>query len=150
MLDDDRAVSVTVGYTLNFAIAAVLFSALLIAGSGLIDSQTRTVTHDELSVTGQQLAEELMAADRLVRAGGSSDSVVLSVETTLPERAAAGGYTMRIEHADGNGAIDLETTDPNVEVTVPFRSQTDIQNTTVGGGTVGIEYDNGALVVDSE
>ncbi len=149
MFDDDRAVSVTVGYTLNLAIAAVLFSALLIAGAGLIESQTRTVTHDELSVTGQQLSAELSAADRLVRAGESSDGIELSIQTELPERTAAGGYTMRIEHTDGTGTIDLETRDPNVEVTVPFRSRTEIENTTVGGGAVQIEYDDGSLEVRS-
>ena len=149
MFDDDRAVSVTVGYTLNLAIAAVLFSALLIAGSGLIDDQTRTVTHDELSVTGQQLAAELSAADRLVRAGESHESVELSIQTELPERTAAGGYTVTIGHSDGDGTIDLETTGPNVEVTVPFRSSTEIENTTLSGGTVRIEYDEGNLVVSS-
>lgn len=147
-IDDDRAVSITVGYVLNFAIATVLFSALLIGGSGLIESQTRIVTQDELSVTGQQLASELSSADRLTRAGNDGPSE-LSLRTELPTRTAAGGYSIEIEHGGGQGTIELRSTDPEVVVTVPFRSETEVDTVTVAGGSVQIEYAGGPLVVES-
>jgi hypothetical protein len=150
--DKARGVSVTVGYPLNLAIATVLFSALLVGGSGLIDSQTRTVTRDELSVTGQQLAAELSDADRLVRAGDESAVSEISVRSELPERTAAGSYTVDIDHTGTGGTIVLETRSPRMTVTVPFRSETAIENTTVDGGPISIEYDVDAeqLVVSSE
>ena len=141
-LADDRAVSISVGYVLNLAIATVLFSALLIGGSGLVESQTRIVTSDELSVTGQQLAAELSAADRLVEAG-ENDPAELSLRTELPDRTAAGGYTIDIEHDDGEGTIELRSTNPEVVVEVSFRSETDVLDTTVNGGSAEIEYDVG-------
>lgn len=139
---DDRAVSVAVGYVLNFAIAALLLSALLVSGGGLIDSQTRQVTHDELTVTGQQLANYLTSADRLTRAGNLTE---LTVRSDLQTQSAAGSYTIQIEYdnATGTGAIELRSVNPEVVVRVPFRSETEIRNTTVSGGPVVIEYDDG-------
>ncbi len=134
---DDRAVSVTVGYVLNFAVAALLLSALLIGGGGLIESQTNQVTHDELTVTGQQLAGELSSADRLNRSG---DTAELSVRADLSDRTAAGSYTITIEHDGQTGTIELRSVDPEVVVSVPFRSESDVQNTTVRGGPLDVRY----------
>lgn len=154
MRNDDRAVSVAVGYVLGLGIATLLFSVLLIGGSGLIESQTRSVTHDELSVTGQQLAADVSGADRLVRAetsnGGGSPSE-MSLRTDLPDRVAAGGYTIEITYtdADDTGTIELRSTDPNVVVSVPFRSVEPVRETTIGGGSVETDYEGGELVIES-
>ena len=141
MDSDDRAVSVTVGYVLNFAIASLLLTGLLVAGGGLIERQTDQVTRDELSVAGQQLAADLTGADRLVRAG---DVSTLSLRTDLPRRNAAGGYTIEITtDADGNGEIELRTHAPEVVVTVPFRIDSDLDAGSLEGGPVRIESDGG-------
>lgn len=148
MYNDDRAVSVAVGYVLNFAVAALLVSGLLIAGGGLIESQTKQVATDELSVVGHQLADELSSADRLVRAG---DVSTLSIRNELPRGTAAGGYTIRIdvdESSDG-GTIELRTSSPEVTVTVPFRINSTLEEDQIGGGPVRIEYDGSRLVVVS-
>lgn len=146
MYSDDRAVSVTVGYVLNFAIASILVSGLLIAGGGLIERQTEQVTEDELSVIGHQLADDISSADRLVRAGDVSN---LSIRSDLPQRTAAGGYTVNVT-ADGNGGeIVLRTNAPEVVVTVPFRVQSSLSGGTLEGGPVRIEYDGGLEVVSA-
>jgi hypothetical protein len=148
MFEDDRAVSVAVGYVLNLAIAAALLSALLVAGSGLIDDQTQRVTDDELSVAGHQLAEELSSADRLVRAG---DAAEVSIRVRLPDRVAAGGYEIEIDHrgSDDRGTVELRSTSPEIVASVPFRSATGVANATVDGGSVRIEYAGGDLEVVS-
>jgi len=138
MYSDDRAVSVTVGYVLNFAMAALLISGVLVAGGGLIESQTKQVTTNELTVVGQQVADELSSADRLVRAG---DVSALSIRSDLPRRTAAGAYTINITVDGNDGAIVLETSSPEVSVTVPFRIQSDLQADRVQGGPIRIEYD---------
>ena len=146
MYSDDRAVSVTVGYVLNFAIASILVSGLLIAGGGLIERQTEQVTEDELSVIGHQLADDISSADRLVRAGDVSN---LSIRSDLPQRTAAGGYTVNVT-ADGNdGEVVLRTNAPEVVVTVPFRVQSSLSGGTLEGGPVRIEYDGGLEVVSA-
>ncbi len=144
MRDDERAVSVTVGYVLNFAVAAMLISGLLIAGSGLIESQTQQTTADELAVIGHQLADELSSADRLVRAGDVSS---LAIRSDLPQRTAGGGYTIALEEDSDRWLITLRTTSPDVTVTVPVRLQTDLREETVSGGPVRIEHESGQLVV---
>jgi hypothetical protein len=148
MREDDRGVSVTVGYVLNLAIAAALFSALLIAGTGLIDDQTRRVTDDELSVAGHQLAEELSSADRLLRTGNTSE---LLLRLDLPERVTAGSYTIRIEHdgSGGRGTLVLKSTSPERVVSVPFRSTSTVSNSTVDGGSIRIERAGDELAVVS-
>lgn len=146
-MTDDRGVSVTVGYVLNLAIAAILVSALLMAGGSLIESQTEQVTHDELTVAGQQLAGDLASADRLARAG---ETETLTLQTDLPQRTAAGSYSITVAQPDGESAghIELESTHPEVTVTVPLRSETPVENTTVTGGQVTIVYDNGEGVLE--
>jgi hypothetical protein len=150
MYSDDRGVSVTVGYVLNFAVAALLISGLLVAGGGLIESQTKQVTSDELAVIGHQLADELSSADRLVRAGNVS---TLSIRTELPRRTAAGGYRIHIntENNSDRGTIELRTSSPDLIVTVPFRVTSDLpdDHDPVTGGPVRIEYEAGELVVVS-
>jgi hypothetical protein len=138
MYSDDRAVSVTVGYVLNFAMAALLISGVLVAGGGLIESQTKQVTTNELTVVGQQIADELSSADRLVRAGNVS---TLSIRSDLPRRTAAGSYTINVTVDGNDGAIVLETSSPEVSVTVPFRIQSDLQADRIEGGPIRIEYD---------
>jgi hypothetical protein len=154
MRSDDRAVSIAVGYVLGLGIATLLFSALLIGGSGLVESQTRSVTSDELSVTGQRLAADLSGADRLVRADAGVDSgdlSELSVQSDLPDRVAAGGYTIEISHSSPRGTIELRSSSPDVVVEVSFRSDTPIavDGGTVTGGTVETSYEGGELVVRS-
>lgn len=148
MYNDDRAVTVAVGYVLNFAVAALLVSGLLIAGGGLIESQTKQVATDELSVIGHQLADELSSADRLVRAG---DVSTLSIRTELPRGTTAGGYTIEIdiEESSDEGTIVLRTSSPEVTVTVPFRIRSALEEDQIGGGSVRIEYDGSQLAVVS-
>lgn len=138
MDNDERGVSVTVGYVLNVAIATLLISGLLVAGSGLVESQTKQVTTDELAVVGQQLADELSSADRLNRSGEVS---TLSIRTDLPRRTAAGGYTIDIETDGDDGTIELRTSSPEVSVTVPFRIDSELRDSRLSGGPVRIEYD---------
>lgn len=146
MYDDERAVSITVGYVLNLSVAALLISGLLVAGGGLIEGQTQQVTRDELAVTGQMLAEELSNADRLARAGESTPST-LSIRVDLPPRTASGGYAIEIEHTGPEGTIELRTTIPAVSVKIPFRSETGVDEVTVDGGPVRIEYAGGSMEV---
>lgn len=147
MRKNERAVSITVGYVLNVAVAALLMSGLLIAGGGLIESQTKQVTTDELAVIGQQLADDLSSADRLVRAGDVSS---LSIRIELPDRTAAGGYTVDIRTSDDD-VIELRTNAPEVIVTVPLRLNTSVRDGGVGGGPIQIDYETDAdrLVVNS-
>ena len=142
---DDRAVSVTVGYVINLAIVAVLVTGLIVAGGGVLEGQTDRVIEDELEVIGQQVASNLMGADRLARANETDEPDELVVRADLPQRTAGVGYTMTVD----DGEIVLETRNPDVTVTVPFRTELEVSESSVDGGPIRTEYDDGELVVIS-
>ncbi|WP_227354178.1 DUF7266 family protein [Haladaptatus salinisoli] len=126
----DRAVSATVNYALNLAVATLLIAGLLTATGGLVEDQRREAARTELSVVGQRLASDLQTADRLVRAGGET----VAVESPLPERVAGVSYTVTV----GSNELVLETTHPEVTVRVSFAAATAVEETTVSGGAVTI------------
>lgn len=148
MNDHDRAVSVTVGYAMNLALMTILLSGLFIASGGLIESERERAASDELDVIGQQVASELMAADRLVSTSNNS-TVELTMSVSAPARVAGSGYTMAVE----GDRLVLVATDIDVEMTVRFTTATTVKETQVTGGDLRIVWndneqnDGGQLVV---
>jgi len=117
--EDRRAVSVTVGYILMLSVAALLLGVVLTGAGGLMESQSKQVVSDELTVVGNQLASNIQEADRLAtiaaadaEATDEEGSVDLTVR--LPDRVAGTGYLVEID----DETITLSTTNPDVEVTV--------------------------------
>lgn len=122
LVDDRRAVSVTVGYVLMLVVAGLLLGTILTAGSGLLQGQSEQVVDDELTVVGSQLASNLHEADRLAQvahqdsnATGTSTGVV-SLDVGLPETVAGTGYRIEIDAE----TITLRTSNPTVETTVSY------------------------------
>lgn len=140
---DDRAVSTVVGYILTLGITAVLITGLLTAGGDFVGDQRHGTIRDEMQVLGQQLASDLSAADRLVRAGGTE----VSVTRDLPDEVTGVGYLVTIEDSSaGPNVVDitLRTTDPKVSVTVSVYLDTDVG---ASGGTT-LTRNGGDLVVE--
>ena len=139
--DDDRAVSVTVGYVLTLAIGAILLSGVVIGVSGVIDSQTDRAVAADLSVVGQTTVANLESADRLARAAetdrpGAGGEVRVSVAVDLPTRVAGVPYRIAID----DDRVTLRTTDPDASVSIPHAVALDVAPTTVRGGPLRITY----------
>jgi hypothetical protein len=126
----DRAVSVTVSYALNLAIATVVIAGVLTATGGVVSDQRRNAAQTELQVVGQRLAADIGTADRLATAGG--ETVV--VTSNLPDRIAGVQYSVTVSGSD----LVLEASHSNVVVRVPFRTKHEVVDTTVAGGDVTI------------
>lgn len=141
----DRGVSTILGYTLNLAVATILVTGLLVGAGSYVEGQQERAIRSELDVIGSRVAGDIAAADRLVRTG-SDTSVTIEVET--PTRSTGVPYLLDV-NASGGDTIRLSTDDPNVTVTVPYRSETPVSSTTVSGGTFVIRYDpgSGTLVI---
>ena len=143
--DDDRGVSVTLGYTLTLSITAVLVAGLLTAGGGLIEGQQRTVAADGLSVSGQQLAAGFEDADRLA---ATTDTGTVRVNVWLPDSVAGGRYTLTIRNESNQANQPALTTivakAENMEVTrnVSLRTENPVANRTLRGGPVTIRYND--------
>ena len=150
----DRAVSVTVSYTLTLTIATLLIGGLLMSTGSLLGAQTERAVHEELDVIGQTLAANLMSADRLVTVGGHDESdVEVRVDTTLPDRVAGSSYTIQL-HAPTEsdpGELVLSSTRPEVEVRVAFVAKhfDEDYEEVLRGGNVEIYTVDGTLEVRS-
>lgn len=134
---DERGVSISVGYVLTLAIVAILLSGLVAASGSILDQQTEATVENELEIIGQQVASELSNADRHVRAG---DTTELVIRSELPRRTAGASYTLNITSDE----LLLETSDPDVTVQVPYRTETDVAEGSVSGGNIHIVYDDNA------
>lgn len=118
---DRRAVSVTVGYVLMLAVAALLMGTLLTAAGGLMENRSEQVVDDQLTVIGTQLASNIHEADRLAQvahadANTTSASGTISLDVRLPRQVAGTGYLIEIT-AD---TIILQSSNPNVNVSVSY------------------------------
>ncbi|EMA18584.1 DUF7266 family protein [Haloarcula argentinensis] len=133
----NRAVSTTLSYTLSLAIASILVSGLLIAGGNFVENRQEQVIRDELEVIGQQVASDIARVDRLVVAADNDPTVRLN--HAFPARVSGSGYRVSIDPAADE--LTLESTSPEVSVTVSLKTRTDLGDSTAGGGVVTVFYD---------
>lgn len=131
---DDRAVSVQFGYTLTLSISAVLVVGLLIATGGLVESQQEQAVRDQLTVVGERVASHLMAADRLVSAGGTE----LRLSVSLPAEVAGTGYRITVDDSTSPSQLVLRSDSPTVEVSVPFETAAAVDAGATNGGDLEI------------
>lgn len=143
---DDRAVSTTLGYVLALGIVTVLLTGILFAGTDFVAGQREQTVRNELRVLGQQVADDLAAADRLVRA--SDGGTAVTVTPALPEEVTGSAYTIDIDPgAAPPTTLVLESADPQVTVEVQVRVATGVVASTVSGGVIEIVYTGSALEV---
>ncbi|EMA16277.1 DUF7266 family protein [Haloarcula marismortui] len=133
----NRAVSTTLSYTLSLAIASILVSGLLIAGGNFVESRQEQVIRDELEVIGQQVASDIARVDRLVVA--ADDDPTVNLDHTFPARVSGTGYRVSIDPAADE--LTLESTAPEVSVTVSLTTRTALWDSTAGGGVITVFYD---------
>jgi hypothetical protein len=149
---EDRAVSPVFSYVLTLGISTLLISGLIISAGGVVETQREATSRSELHVIGQQVSADLAAADRLNRTAGATE---VSISRDLPERVVGSQYSLSVR-TDSNGPTDtyleLTTVQPNVTVDVGVTSQTAIDESTVSGGDIVVEYDQSVdeLVVNNE
>jgi len=138
---DRRGVSTAIGYVLTLSVATLLVGGLLVGLGGYVEDQREGTARDELRVIGQQVASDLSSADRLARVGSPEE---VRVSRQLPDSVT--GTTYRIEVADGATpddpvTIELRTTDPDLTVDLAVRIETEVVDSTVGGGDLVVRLD---------
>jgi hypothetical protein len=151
MADVDRGVSPVFGYALTLSISTLLIAGLLMAASGYVDTQRERTSENELTVVGQQVSADIAAADRLNRTDGA-DPDSLSITRSVPNRIVGSSYRIHLR-TDGNGPtepyLELRTTNPEVTVTVgvAVAPSTTVAESSVDGGRISVEIENGDLVI---
>jgi len=140
----NRGASTALGYVLTLGITLVLVVSLLSVAVSIVETERSRAVNSELSVLGNRLATELTMGDSLVRA--ADDPRTVSLTTELPERVARGQYRIRIDEQATTGAfarytIILKSDVAKTSIAVDLKTGTAIEETTVSGGSVVIEYD---------
>ena len=137
----NRGVSTVVGFVLILGVASLLVTGLLVATGDFVDNQRQETIRDEMEVLGQQIAADIAASDRMVRAGGET----ARIERPLPERITGVTYQITVTSSGGVTTIQLSTQNPSVSAEVAVRTMTPVASTTtVNGGDVAIVYDAAA------
>jgi hypothetical protein len=136
--DDTRGVSVTVNYALNLVVAMLLIGGVLTATGGMVEDRRDSAARTELSVLGERVAADLMAADRLavVGAHGPTSDPTVAVEVSLPARVAGSRYEVTIDPSASEVVLEADKVD--VTVRVGFHHETPVAETTVRGGDLRI------------
>lgn len=130
-------------YVLTLGITTLLIAGLLIAASGYVEGQRESVAENELEVLGQQLSADIAATDRLARTDGANETWV---RRDVPREVVGSTYTVHIRKDGGPTEYYLELTsaDLDISIVVGIATQTDLELTSVGGGTIVVEYDESA------
>lgn len=152
LVTDDRGVSPVFAYVLTLGITTLLIAGLLVAASGYVEGQRESVGENELRVIGQQISADISAVDRLSRTEGAANA---SVSRDVPRNVVGSTYTVHVRD-DGNGPtapyLELSMSDPDVtvQVGVVLAPGSSIVESSVGGGSIVVEYDGGALEVRND
>lgn len=137
----DRAVSPVFAYTLTLGVTALLVTGLIVAAGGYVDTQRERTIENQLQVIGQQISADVAAADRLARSDGSQN---VTITRTLPSSVVGSTYTVHVRQ-DGPPPTEyylvLESTDPDVTVTVGIATVTPVEASSFGGGEIEVVYD---------
>ncbi|WP_164471522.1 DUF7266 family protein [Halosimplex salinum] len=137
-----RGQSTALEYTLSLAVASLVITGLLMAAGDFVTDQRRDVVRTELGVVGEQLAGEVSAADRLVRAGEPTGR--FSANASLPSTVAGAGYNIEIGNAGSSEWLNLSASDPDVSVEIRLETETDLKTDRIQGGRVSVVYDPSA------
>lgn len=144
---DGRGVTTALNYVLLIAIVTLMVSGLLVGVSELVYRQQDDAVRSQLDTVGNDLAGDIGTAERLVGTHGGDQ---VRLETRLPETVGGSQYRAAVTNASGEKYnLVLRSDDPDLVVSVPFRSSIPV-NGTASGGTVVVTYDaaNDRLVID--
>jgi hypothetical protein len=136
-----RGQSTALEYTLSLAVASLVITGLFLAAGDFVTEQREGVVRTELGVIGEQLAGEVVAADRLVQA---SDTQSLSLNASLPRTVAGASYTIAVDDTATGQWLNLTSQDPDLTVRTRLETETALNPDTVEGGRVRVVYDAGA------
>jgi hypothetical protein len=129
---DRRGVSTAIGYVLTLSVTTLLVGGLLVGIGTFVDDQRTGTARDELRVVGQQVASDVSAADRLARAGRTSE---VRITRQLPDTVTGSAYTIEVQGGDPI-RIELRMRRPEVTVDLTIHVETTVSDTTVNGGAI--------------
>jgi hypothetical protein len=137
-MGDTRAVSPAVTQALTIGISTILISGLLLSGGQYIENRQEDTVRTGLQDIGSGVSSDLVRLDQFQTSGLDEDLLFTSA---YPSELGGQGY--RIEVVDGSPVtITVSSTAEDLSTTVRFESDTDVCDSTIGGGTIVVAYDH--------
>ena len=131
----DRGQAITLNYAMGLGLGLILITGLLIAGGAFVNDQRKSAIQTELRVIGQQVSADIATADRLSQS--TEGNATVRVERNMPETVAGCTYNVEVV-SGGDPHLILTTKNPDVSVRVDIVTETDIEETSINGGTLRI------------
>lgn len=143
-----RSVSTTFGYVLTLAISSLLVTGLIVAGGTFVDEQREQVVQHEMEVVGEHVAGNVQQVDRMVNASDESDPVA-RINQSFPTHISGTTYNVELAENGGEPKLFLNSTRPELSVSVNVSTQTEVGDSVADGGTIVIRYDDAeGIVID--
>lgn len=122
---NDKAVSISIGFMLMFAITVLVFSALILSFYTLSQRTEKSAMQESFKIVGSGLAIRITTVDTLINTIDSDDGSVdtLEYEFSMPESIAGKSYTVNITGPSYN--IIMEA-DNGARTVVPFNVSTNL------------------------
>jgi hypothetical protein len=147
MQRDDRAVSIAVTHILTIGITTILISGLLVAGSGLLESEKDSATRSELRTIGNRMVGEMISANQSAP-DQTGESIIL--EVNHPSQVAGNNYRVSIDDScsgiPGHSSVPCLILDPgkdqnSVQIPLDPGMEPFIDSGTVTGGSFYIKVE---------
>lgn len=143
----EKAVSPSVGFTINFGVAIIAVGLIALTLQGALDDLRESSTKAELEIVGEKVASKLVKADKLA---GSSTDLQGSIVLELP--VFDDGYTVKIVEDSGPGDIGTiyvisDTQDVNVSVKYDTDTPTKAAEFGSSSSELTIQIKNGGIEV---
>jgi len=149
-LTDQRGVSVALTHVLTMGITAVLITGLIIAASGVIDTQRERAVQGELTTIGERLAAELTALDRVANSTNST----MTIETAHPKMVVNSRYQVRLisdsSVCQTGSCITLNAQGAEASVVISIDENINVINSTVSGGEIQLIHDGTEVQIKGE
>ena len=132
--DDNRGVAEGVSVVASIAIL-FLFSGAIIGSLNVTSQGAEIAQRNQIMSEGQKVAGELAKVDRLVRSSNSNGQIGRHI--SLSDRIGNRQYEITtVTEADGDQKLILQTANEELKVTIPYGTQTTVEETTVQGGDI--------------
>ena len=142
LLENDCAVSISVGFILMFGITVIVFTGLIISFYNLSQSSEKTAMRESFNIVGEGLSNKITTVDTLINITHSNSGTVnsLEYEFSIPESIASKSYTINITNSTNQ--ITFESDNGAISV-APFNSSVNFLSRKIysGAGNYKFIYD---------
>ncbi|MDF1533899.1 MAG: hypothetical protein P1P69_05285 [Methanosarcinaceae archaeon] len=100
ILNDDNAVSISIGFILTFTITVIAFLMIMQTFYGMLYQAEHTVLREEFEIHGNDIAVQLTNIDAIVNVSLSSGGSIgeIRYEVSLPDKIAGSYYSVEFSN----------------------------------------------------